>query len=70
MRRYYTRFISLGLTPNAGPELRLEAGAERTLEAVSSRPWLDAAQRLVHEPRLAPPILRSEGLLVCLAQRC
>ena len=30
------------MTPNAGPELRLEAGArhERTLEAVSSRPWL------------------------------
>ncbi len=28
------------MTPNAGPELRLEAGAtqERTLEAVSSRP--------------------------------
>jgi hypothetical protein len=30
------------VAPNAGPELRLEAGArhERTLEAVSSRPWL------------------------------
>jgi len=26
--------------PNAGPEPRLKAGAQRTLEGVGSRPWL------------------------------
>src|SRR5262249_46490222 len=31
---------------------------------------LDAARRLVHEPRLAPPIRCAEGLLVGLAPRC
>jgi hypothetical protein len=29
-------------TPNARPELRLEAGAERTLYAVAWMPWLGA----------------------------
>ena len=49
---YPTRTFTLQETPsfswrdNARPELRLEAGArhERTLEAVSSRPWLGVGQ--------------------------
>jgi hypothetical protein len=30
------------LTPNAGHQARLKAGAERTLEAVAWMPWLGA----------------------------
>src|SRR5262252_2967615 len=44
--------------PNAGPELRLKAGArhERTLEAVSSRPWFG-------EEHPAVPLEKTSGTL-------
>jgi hypothetical protein len=43
----------VGCSPNAGPEPLLEAGAERTLEAVGSRPWLGVSAA-------APPHMRKE----------
>ena len=52
----------VGCSPNAGPELRLEAGArhERTLEAVSSRPMFgaDSASRLEGCSRPTPGFLK------------
>ena len=36
--------------PNAGRQARLEAGAQRTLEAVACTPWLDGAYVAPPEP--------------------
>jgi len=43
-----TNLLARGLEPNARPELRPEAGAQRTLEAVSSRPLFGGVARLPH----------------------
>jgi hypothetical protein len=56
--------LDIGSHINARPEPRLEAGAQRTLEGVGSRPWFgaDAARKYRHRRAPASVFRRPAGI--------
>jgi hypothetical protein len=49
----------LPLKPNAGRQARLEAGAQRTLEAVACTPLLESVVDITCQPCRAVPLFES-----------